>query len=192
MVKLKKNYIISFMGVDGSGKTFLAKEIYKKIKNSQYLHLKPYIIIPDHRTVVKKPHLQEKSSFTISILRLFSWFISYKIFFYKDRVNKIFIFDRYANDILIDPLRYRHSLSAKFTKKILTLFPKPNLWIFLNPPFRTAKSRKNELQDVELKRQISEYSKFFRNKKNILVLNTRMPKKKLIKKILKKIKELVE
>ena len=104
----------------------------------------------------------------------------------------IFIFDRYANDILIDPLRYKHSLSAKFTKKILTLFPKPNLWIFLNPPFRTVKSRKNELQDVELKRQISEYSKFFRNKKNILVLNTRVPKKKLIEKILKKIKELVE
>ena len=118
MVHFKKKIIISFMGVDGSGKTTLAKNLNKKIKKSQYLHLKPYIIFLDHRTVIKKPHLQKKSSVILSLVRFFSWLISYKIFFYLNKNKKIYIFDRYAHDILIDPIRYKHNLSKFITRFI--------------------------------------------------------------------------
>ena len=40
----KHPLIISFMGVDGSGKTTLSKKIKKDLKQSVYLHLKPYIL----------------------------------------------------------------------------------------------------------------------------------------------------
>ena len=63
MIKLKKNIIVSLMGVDGSGKTTLAKKLNKTFKGSKYLHLKPYIFFPDRRTTVKNPHQQKKSSF---------------------------------------------------------------------------------------------------------------------------------
>jgi thymidylate kinase len=192
MINLKKNIIISFMGVDGSGKTTIAKSLQKMIKKSQYLHLKPYILFLDRRIVVKKPQLQNKSFFLVSFLRLLSWLISYKIFFFQNKIKKIYLFDRYAHDILIDPLRYKSSLSQKLTKTILNLFPKPDLWIFLNPPLKTIKSRKKELSDNELRRQISEYTLFFRNKKNILMLNTNMKKKNLIILISKKIKALIQ
>lgn len=185
----KKNspLIVSFMGVDGSGKTTLAKKLIKFFKNSKYLHLKPYILFKDLRIVVKEPHKQNKSGLVISLLRLFSWFISYKVFFLLNKKKNIYIFDRYAHDIIIDPLRYKHNLSNRTTKFLLNNFPKPDLWIFLKPPIKTLKSRKFELSEQELKHQIKKYSNFFINKKNVLILNTNNKYKILIKKILKKI-----
>jgi uridine kinase len=52
MNRLKKKIIISLMGVDGAGKTTLAKKLNKVFKNSKYLHLKPYILFKDRRTVI--------------------------------------------------------------------------------------------------------------------------------------------
>ena len=58
MIKIKKKIIISLMGVDGSGKTTIAKKLNKIFKDSKYLHLKPYILFLDRRTVIKNPHYQ--------------------------------------------------------------------------------------------------------------------------------------
>ena len=187
MIKLKKKLIISLMGVDGSGKTTLAKRLNKIFKKSKYLHLKPYILFQDRRRVVKHPHNLKKSSFIISLFRILSWVISYK-FYFQNKSKKIYFFDRYAHDILIDPVRYKHSLSKKLTILILNFIPTPDLWIFLNPSLKTVKSRKQELSDKELKKQIKDYTKFFINQKNVLTFNTRIHKKILIKEIEKKIK----
>ena len=73
------------------------------------------------------------------------------------------------------------------TKFILNFFPRPDLWIFVNPPIKIIKSRKQELSDSELKRQIKEYSIFFKNIKNVLILNSNIQTNSLIKKIKKKI-----
>jgi thymidylate kinase len=187
MSKKKLSTIVSFMGVDGSGKTTFSKNLKKLFKNSAYLHLKPYIIFPDRRTVNKNPHKQKKSSSIISLFRLISWLISYTIFFLFKKNKKIYIFDRYAHDILIDPLRYRHNLSNKLTKFILNIFPEPDLWIFLKPSLKTVRLRKQELSENETKKQIKKYSIFFIKKKNVLKLDTAKNFKTLLTTIKKKI-----
>ena len=192
MIIKSTSLLISFMGVDGSGKTFLSKKIKKLLPQSQYLHLKPYILIKDRRTVIKNPHNQKKSTVFISLLRLLSWLISYKIFFLKNKKKKIYIFDRYAHDILVDPTRYKHNLYRILTKFILSFFPTPDLWIFLKPTLKTIKSRKVELTENEMRRQTKEYSFFFKNKKNVLILNTNTQSKILIKKIKKKIHSIIK
>ena len=189
-MKLKSRIIISLMGVDGSGKTKLSKKINKLFINSKYLHLKPYIFFLDRRTVVKNPYALKKSSTLFSLIRLISWLISYKIFFYKNKCKKIYIFDRYAHDIAIDPIRYQHRLSSNLTNFILGYFPKPDLWIFLNASKKTIKSRKNELSESELNLLTKKYSIFFKNQKNVLKLNTNTLIKKSILQIKKKMKPL--
>jgi thymidylate kinase len=187
MIRIKNKLIISLMGVDGAGKTTLAKKLNKIFTNSKYLHLKPYILFKDRRTVVKNPHDSKKSSFILSLFRILSWLVSYK-FYFKNKRKTIYFFDRYAHDILIDPIRYKHGLSKKLTILILNFFPRPDLWIFLKPSLKTVKSRKQELSDNELKKQIKDYTKFFKNQKNVLTLNTSVQKKILIQSIKKKIK----
>ena len=63
MQKQRKTLVIAFMGVDGSGKSTLIKELnkklnknYKKVKN---LHLRPYLFLTDRRTVISNPHSQK-------------------------------------------------------------------------------------------------------------------------------------
>ena len=192
MIELNKRIIISLMGVDGSGKTTYAKKIIKIFKKSKYLHLKPYILFQDRRTTIKNPHHQKKSIFILSLFRLLSWLVSYKIFFNLNKKKKIYIFDRYAHDIFIDPLRYKHNLSQNLTKIILEFFPKPDLWIFLNPSIKTVKLRKLELSDIELRRQIKDYTDFFKKQNNVLELNTKIKKEILIKHIKKKINKIIK
>ena len=190
MKKINQFIIISFMGVDGSGKTTISKKIKNLYIKSKYLHLKPYILFKDHRTVIKNPHKLKKSTSIISFLRLLSWLISYKVFFLISKNAKIYIFDRYAHDILIDPHRYKHNLSENITKIVLSFFPKPDLWIFLKPSLKTIKLRKSELPDNELRRQTKKYIIFFKKKKNVLIINKHTKIKKLTSIILKKIKSL--
>jgi len=187
MKKTKQPLVITFMGVDGAGKTTLSKKIKKFFSHSKYFHLKPYILFQDRRTIIKKPHRHKKSSSFVSMLRLLSWLISYKVFFFKNKNIKFCVFDRYAHDILIDPLRYKHNLPESLTNIILSFFPVPDLWIFLKPPFKIIKLRKAELSDNELKRQVKEYSIFFKNKKNVLLLNKNIKNKQLTSIIIKKI-----
>jgi thymidylate kinase len=46
--------IVSFMGVDGSGKSTLIELLRKKLKNKfrkiKYIHLRPYLILLDKST----------------------------------------------------------------------------------------------------------------------------------------------
>ena len=89
----------------------------------------------------------------------------------KEKTNLI-LFDRYANDLLIDKKRYRYNLSSKITEKILNYFPQPDLWVVLNAELNILQQRKKELSIEELKRQAYEYVNFYKSKKNALLLDT--------------------
>ena len=86
MNKAISTIVVSFMGVDGSGKSTLIKKIRKKLNTRfviKYLHLRPYLFLTDKRNVIKNPHkLKKKQLKIISFLRLLIWFFLYKLFFY--------------------------------------------------------------------------------------------------------------
>ena len=195
---MKKSYgsiVISFMGVDGSGKSTLIQKLKKDLKNDfktiKYLHLKPYLILLDKRNVNRNPHKSKPKSHLLSFLTLIVWLLQYRIFFfiYGRKTNQLIIFDRYAHDLLIDKIRYRHNLSFSLTKKILYFFPEPHLWIILNVSSRIAEKRKKELSSKELRRQINGYKKFAKDKKNSIMLNNNKNNKKNFFLIKQKIKE---
>ena len=185
--------IISFLGVDGSGKSTLINEIKKtqknKFKTIKYLHLKPYFYFLDKRTVIKNPQNCKPLPNFLTYFKLFFWLIDYKLFFFlnKNKKNQLIIFDRYVHDLLVDPLRYKSKLSKNILKKILHFFPEPHLWIILKTRSKIIINRKNELSLYEITRQTNEYLKIAKTKKSIIIVNTNQSIKSCISIILKKI-----
>ena len=195
---LNSTFVIALMGVDGSGKSTLAKHLNRKLKKKyikiQNLHLRPYFYLTDTSTVNTNPHsIKKKKLKIISFFTILFWLFMYRIFFFLNlkKKNQLIIFDRYAHDLLIDKVRYRFSLSKKITKFILKLFPKPNLWIFLNPPIKIIEKRKKELPTHELIRQSNEYKKLLKKESNVITVNTEQKTAKNISLIVRKMKSII-
>jgi len=189
--------IVSFMGVDGSGKSTLIELLRKKLKNKfkkiKYIHLRPYLILLDKSTVQANPHKSKKTwPILLNFFRILYWLIIYRFFFYLfgNNSNQLIIFYRYAHDLMIDPIRYKFKLPSRITKFILNLFPNPTLWIILNAPINVLEKRKKELPTKELKRQIRSYLNFAKQRKNSIVINTNNSIQSSLSLIIKKINSL--
>jgi adenylate kinase len=71
--------------------------------------------------------------------------------------SNLVVFDRYFQDILVDPLRYRYG-GPKWLSKLLSRFvPKPNLVIILEADPDIISRRKPEVSTDETRRQSAEY-----------------------------------
>ena len=190
-----KNYIIiSFLGTDGSGKTTLIKKLIKKLKSNNYRirshHLKPSLVKNKRAKIVKYPHNQTPRSNILSFFKIIQWLLIYRFyffckFFYPKQVH---LFDRYADDLLIDPIRYRFKLNINLSKFLLSFFPRPDLWIILSGDPKEIWRRKKEIDFKVLKKLTLEYIKFSKDKKNILFFRKNKDFKIIEKKIINLIK----
>ena len=189
--------VLSFMGVDGVGKTTLINLLKKKVKKNfskiRYIHLRPYFLLLDTRNTVSNPHKNKEKSFAIiSFFKILYWLIVYRIYFIFLRFKKgeLIIFDRYAHDLSIDKIRYQFNLSEKLTKLLLNFFPEPNLWVHLEASISKIEKRKKELPRNELQKQLRDYRYFFKNKKNSIKINTNYQLNKNLNLIIDKIKSI--
>lgn len=188
---------LSFMGVDGSGKTTLINLLKKKLKKDfskiRYVHLRPYFFLLDKRETVSDPHKNRIKQFAlICFFKIFYWLIIYRIYFIflSLKKNELIIFDRYAHDLSIDKIRYQFNLSKKLTKLLLNYFPEPNLWVHLEASVKKIENRKKELARAELQKQLKSYRYFFKNKKNSIKINTNYQLKQNLDLIINKIKSI--
>ena len=189
-----RSIVISFMGVDGSGKSTLIELLRKKLKNKfkkiKYVHLRPYLILLDKSTAQANPHKTKKNwPILLNFIRILYWLIIYRLFFYlfANKPRQLIIFDRYADDLMIDPIRYKFNLPNRITKFILNFFPNPSLWIVLNAPIKVLEKRKKELPTKELKKQIRIYLNFAKQRKNSIVINTNNSVQSSLSLIIKKL-----
>ena len=184
LLKIKRiwqptGYVIAIMGPDGSGKSTVLEQLKKDVAPA-FRKIKTYHLFPvenQNKGVNTDPHQQKPRGFVVSLFKLFYFLFLYNSGFLKLILPKkirstLIVFDRYYDDILIDPIRYRNGTSTFWIKLIGLFIPQPNLWFVLDAPAELIQQRKAEVPYSETERQRTAYKKFAEGKKNAFLIDT--------------------
>jgi len=184
-------FVIAILGVDGVGKSTLIdaiKPVLDKATNNALFvqHLRPSLLPPlarlkgkkaVHEGPVLEPHASPPSGIIGSLIRLVYLTLDYILGYWvkiRPKIAKqpaIVLFDRYAYDMAIDPLRFRIGLSGKVVEWFTRLAPKPDLIICLYASPEVIASRKQELPLEETRRQVKALRAFARKEPRAVLIS---------------------
>lgn len=170
---------IAIMGPDGSGKTTVIEQLKKDMGDAfrriQYFHLYPKP--GSHGVVRTDPHNQKVRGLILSVMKLMYFIVLYNVGYLRYVIpmkikSTMTIFDRYYDDILVDPIRYRNGTPEWVVKFIRCFIPQPDLWIILDAPTDVIQKRKAEVSVEETERQRQAYINLVNTKQNAILINT--------------------
>lgn len=172
--------VVAFMGMDGSGKSTVIKEVGRDLlpafRRKKVIHLRPSLREKSGVGPVIDPHGKPPRNFLLSVAKLFYWWIGYALGWILDvfprKVRSTFVlFDRYYHDLLADPKRYRYGGPMWLARLVGRFIPKPDLFILLDLPAEVAHTRKPEVPLEEARKLRERYLKLARNLPNAYVVD---------------------
>ena len=176
-------FVVAFLGPDGSGKTTVINAFKYSIAPA-FRRMEQYHLFPKAKkgesVVNTDPHHQKPRSPWLSFLKLCYFIVLYntgwlKLVLPKKIRSTLVIFDRYYQDILVDPLRYRNGCSKGLTRFMGKLLPQPSIWFVLDAPAEVIQARKSEVPLEETERQCKAYRSFAESQKNAFIIDTNRP-----------------
>ena len=180
---------ICFLGPDGVGKGTVISILIRR-HNAQYFHLKPRKkrgpTTENHHTA---PHSLPQYSRLKTLVKLIYLFLEYQVFWYINCImlrdkERFCIFDRYIDDILVDPKRFRLKGNTLIRKIVVKYLPKPDIYFILNASAQEIYRRKHELNLKEIERQIKEYNLMIDGRRYIKI-NAERPVEEIIEEVYK-------
>lgn len=170
---------VALLGTDGSGKTTLAESLHEELAgsfrstNNRTIKLRPGLLPQLGRLLGRQPTDEEyarphraKPSGTVGTwFRAAYYWLDYTVG-YAVRVlplrrrNTLLVFDRWADDWLIDPARYRMRANSQVVRMFAKLTPRPDVVLVTTAPLRTVRERKREVGPRECLRQLAAYEAY--------------------------------
>jgi len=184
---------IVVLGPDGSGKSAVTERLThileKRGSSVANFHWRPQSPkLPGPAVIVTNPHEQKKCGVLRSILKVIYLVWEFNIGFWRVlqpllRRQTYVIFDRYYQDMLVDPVRYRYCGPMLLARWAAKLIPKPDMWVVLDAPTEVLRARKQEVSEWETDRQRLEYLLLAEALPNCYVLSTSLPPEQLAEEI---------
>lgn len=131
--------------------------------------------------VSRDPHAKPSKGLAFSLVKLGLWWTDYTFLGYlKDvyprlRRSGLVLFDRYYQDLLVDPRRHRYGGPLWLAQFVGRFFPRPDLVILLDAPPEVLHSRKQEVPLEETTRQRKIYLEMVRDLSNGYVVDASKP-----------------
>ena len=185
--------MIAVLGTDGAGKSTILNEIQPVLKSMTHgritvHHLKPDLFPPLGRFrgvkyepghICTNPHGSKPSGKIGSLIRISYLMCDYILgYWLKIRLQLakipagLWVFDRYAYDMLIDPRRFRISLPTWIVRLFVFFAPRPDLTICLGGDPAKLYARKPETSLEEVKRQVYALKDFCGGRKATVWIDT--------------------
>lgn len=182
---------VAILGADGSGKSTVIDGLIAHLETKkigvEYQHWRPVLGGKSNKDSgpVVDPHAQVPRGMMASwvkiLVLLFIWRCSFLGALGKHRnEGKLIIFDRFYADLLNDPIRYRYGGGRFFASLIFKLMPKPDLIVLLDAEAEILYARKPEVEIEELRRIVTRYRHYIKNKKQGLLVHSDQPVNKVI------------
>ncbi len=157
---------IVFLGPDGCGKSSVIAQVSEQLSQAfrqvEYRHLRPGALPRTATAPVVDPHGRPPRGLPGSLAKLLYFWTSYLVgsvaWLYPRRVRStLVVFDRYYQDILADPRRYRYSAPLPLARLLGRWLPQPDMVFILDAPAEALQSRKQEVPFAESARQRNAY-----------------------------------
>ena len=171
--------MLGFLGPDGVGKSTVIAEVERQIapafRKRARFHLRPNFGKQQGTSVtVDDPHSKQPRGFLGSMAKLGLWWADYVVGYFSNVYPKLIrstlvVFDRYADDLAVDPRRYRYGGPLWMARLLSRIVPRPDLTFVLVADPEIIQARKAEVPLAETSRQVEEYRKLSQKKGVILV-----------------------
>ena len=154
---------VAVLGPDGAGKTTLVDGLIEQLggafRRVRRFHWRPGLIWPPQTSRgAGAPHEQSRHGRWTSVVRLIACLVDYWLGYwilvrpFLARTGLV-IFDRYFDDLLADPKRYRYGGPASLVRALCRVRPRPDVALVLEAPAELIFSRKQEVSREEIERQ---------------------------------------
>lgn len=181
--------LLACLGPDGSGKRRVISALndrpLKPFCGVHTMHLRPGLL-RQSTTREREPRRAQKPwgrFATVAKLMMFAadYWLGYWLRIRPKLVRStLVVSDRYYDDVLVDPRRYRMARSRAFARALLPWIPRPGLWLVFDAPSRILKTRQPKVPVSEAARQRAEYRQVLRGHENVVVLDARQPFDKIV------------
>jgi thymidylate kinase len=161
--------MLAVLGPDGSGKSTVIQEVIARLADRRistlYCHWRPRLVGRGAEAgagPVTDPHGKPPRGRVASVLKLgllaADWFIGdlWKLRHARAKA-KVVLFDRYYDDLLVDPRRYRYGAPLRWAYRVFCLLPQMKRVFVLWAEPEVIGARKQEVPEAELRRQLDAY-----------------------------------
>lgn len=171
--------VVAVLGVDGAGKSHmcasLPRQLARLFRANRMFHYRPFFGRSSSRLGSIEPYQQGARGPVLSMFKLvyvwIDYWVSWITIITPAKIRSTFIvFDRYFDDLYLDPARYRSAASREFVRLLAKWTPRPDIYLVLDAPIARLMQRRPQSSPVTTVALQASYARFAASEKRAVVI----------------------
>lgn len=171
--------VIAVLGVDGTGKsqvcTSLPQRLVRMFRGNRVFHYRPFWGRPSGRTAPEDPYFRGARGAVPSFLKIMYVWIDYWVSWIgvvapAKACSTLIVFDRYFDDLYLDPARYRCASSRNLIRLLAKWAPRPDLFLIMDAPVTRLMQRRPQSSPMTVAALQAGYARFAETERRAVVI----------------------